>query len=74
MSSRDAHFEVVVKDAVPAAPASVTSVNGNLDTSAIPAGFGLAVISGLADDVLISASGAGVTVRMTWPLAVKAEA
>jgi anti-sigma regulatory factor (Ser/Thr protein kinase) len=67
MISADERFEVVVKDAVPSAPAMVTSVNGSLDTSAIPAGFGLAVISGLADDVAINASDTGVSVRMTWP-------
>ena len=37
-------------------------------------GFGLAVISGLADDVRISATGSGVSVRMTWPAALGAEA
>jgi serine/threonine-protein kinase RsbW len=35
--------------------------------------FGLAVISGLADDVRISATGSGVSVRMTWPAAPGAE-
>jgi serine/threonine-protein kinase RsbW len=37
---------------------------------AIPAGFGLAVISGLADDVHVSSTGSGVSVRMSWPAAV----
>ena len=37
--------------------------------SAIPAGFGLAVISGLADDVRVSSSSSGVSVRMSWPSA-----
>jgi serine/threonine-protein kinase RsbW len=40
--------------------------------ASFPAGFGLAVISGLADDVRISATGTGVSVRMTWPAAVAA--
>ena len=35
--------------------------------SVIPAGFGLAVISGLADDVRVVSTGSGVTVRMSWP-------
>jgi serine/threonine-protein kinase RsbW len=35
--------------------------------------FGLAVISGLADDVRISATGSGVSVRMTWPATPGAE-
>jgi serine/threonine-protein kinase RsbW len=39
------------------------AANGNL-----PAGIGLAVIAGLADDVQISATGKGVTVRMSWPV------
>jgi serine/threonine-protein kinase RsbW len=38
-------------------------------TSAIPAGFGLAVISGLADDVRVSSTSSGVSVRMSWPSA-----
>ncbi|HLI37100.1 MAG TPA: ATP-binding protein [Streptosporangiaceae bacterium] len=33
------------------------------------AGFGLAVISGLADEVRISATDAGLSVRMSWPAA-----
>ena len=35
--------------------------------SAIPAGFGLAVISGLADDVRVLSTSSGVSVRMSWP-------
>jgi len=35
----------------------------------IPAGFGLAVISGLADDVRVSSTSSGVSVRMSWPSA-----
>jgi serine/threonine-protein kinase RsbW len=42
------------------------------DGGVIPAGFGLAVISGLADDVHVSSTSAGVTVRMSWPSAVTA--
>jgi serine/threonine-protein kinase RsbW len=41
---------------------SPDAANGSL-----PAGIGLAVIAGLADDVQISATGRGVTVRMSWP-------
>ncbi len=39
------------------------------DEAAIPAGFGLAVISGLADDVHVSSTSSGVSVRMSWPSA-----
>jgi serine/threonine-protein kinase RsbW len=34
-----------------------------------PAAFGLAVISGLADDVQVSSAGSGLSVRMSWPAA-----
>jgi serine/threonine-protein kinase RsbW len=35
--------------------------------SAIPAGFGLAVISGLADEVRVMSTSSGVSVQMSWP-------
>jgi serine/threonine-protein kinase RsbW len=35
--------------------------------SAIPAGFGLAVISGLADDVRVLSTSSGMSIRMSWP-------
>lgn len=34
----------------------------------LPPGVGLAVISGLADDVHISATSGGVSIRMSWPV------
>jgi anti-sigma regulatory factor (Ser/Thr protein kinase) len=34
----------------------------------LPPGVGLAVISGLADDVQISATSGGVSIRMSWPV------
>jgi serine/threonine-protein kinase RsbW len=46
---------------------------GNTENTAV-SGFGLAVISGLADDVRISSTGSGVSVRMTWPAALGVEA
>jgi len=36
----------------------------------VPAGFGLAVISGLADEVRVSTTSSGVTVTMSWPSAL----
>jgi len=39
------------------------------EEAGIPAGFGLAVISGLADDVRVSSTAVGVSVRMSWPSA-----
>ena len=38
-------------------------------TAAIPAGFGLAVISGLAEDVRVLSTSSGVSIRMSWPSA-----
>src|ERR1700683_4326171 len=37
--------------------------------SALPPGFGLAVISGLAEDVRVLSTSSGVSVRMSWPSA-----
>jgi serine/threonine-protein kinase RsbW len=37
--------------------------------SRIGAGLGIAVIEGLADDVQISETSAGTSIRMSWPLA-----
>ena len=63
-------FEVVVTDRVPnddpagGAPAGVSSdlaeLNGDLN-------LGFAVIAGLADDVDISSTPAGVEITMSWP-------
>jgi hypothetical protein len=33
----------------------------------MPPGFSLAVIAGLADDVQISETSAGTSIRMSWP-------
>jgi anti-sigma regulatory factor (Ser/Thr protein kinase) len=37
--------------------------------SSVPAGLGIAVIEGLADDVQISETPDGTSIRMSWPLA-----
>jgi serine/threonine-protein kinase RsbW len=46
-------------------------VGADAGNGAFPAGIGLAVISGLADDVRISSTDKGVSVRMSWPAAVR---
>lgn len=57
-------FEVEVTD---------TSMQGGGNGSAsFPPGFGIAVIAGLADDVQISETSAGTSIRMSWPSAVTA--
>jgi serine/threonine-protein kinase RsbW len=40
--------------------------------AAYPPGFSTAVIAGLADDVQISETSAGTSIRMSWPSAVTA--
>jgi serine/threonine-protein kinase RsbW len=72
-------FEVVVTDAVPAdvtlptdgalmvtAPAGTGGVAANGVVLQLPAGVGLAVISGLADDFRISPASDGTSVAMSW--------
>jgi serine/threonine-protein kinase RsbW len=75
MSDLGEQFEVIVRDSVPS-PRVNGAGNGTVtdNGTAFPAGFGLAVIRGLADDVRISATGSGVSVRMTWPAVVGAQA
>ncbi|MGH3274689.1 MAG: ATP-binding protein [Streptosporangiaceae bacterium] len=58
-------FEVEVTD---------TCVPGGIPAGGpvYPPGFGIAVIAGLADDVRISETPAGTSIRMSWPSAVAA--
>jgi serine/threonine-protein kinase RsbW len=83
MTDQDERFVVTVSDHAPTAPArppasgpaapATASDGAGHDgigydgQSAIPAGFGLAVISGLADDVRVLSTSSGVSVRMSWP-------
>ena len=84
MTDQGERFVVVVSDQAPTPGASTgasTGANGHglgqgaatlvqgADDAGIPAGFGLAVISGLADDVHVSSTSSGVSVRMSWPSA-----
>jgi anti-sigma regulatory factor (Ser/Thr protein kinase) len=64
-------FEVVVTDAAPADVASAPDMGGDplvVDgvIQQLPAGVGLAVIAGLADDVRILPVGDGTSVVMSW--------
>jgi hypothetical protein len=82
MTDSGERFVVTVSDHAPTAPArrgtAPASDGGSREGvgydgagydggSAIPAGFGLAVISGLADDVRVSSTSSGVSIRMSWP-------
>ena len=82
MTDQGERFVVVVSDHAPTKTAALAPANGHgvspagaatavqsADDSGIPAGFGLAVISGLADDVHVSSTCSGVSVRMSWPSA-----
>ncbi len=66
-------FRVAVTDEAPAEPGSagfgaLTEVADLVDAEAVPPGVGLAVISGLVDDVSVEPGrDSGVVVRMTWP-------
>jgi len=83
MTDQGERFVVVVSDHAPTSNAALhgaTGANGygvatlvqGADDSGIPVGFGLAVISGLAEDVHVSSSSSGVSVRMSWPSATAA--
>jgi serine/threonine-protein kinase RsbW len=68
MTDAGERFVVTVSDHAPTPSASPLAAARDHDGgAAIPAGFGLAVISGLADDVRVSSTSSGVSVRMSWP-------
>jgi len=85
MTDQGERFVVVVSDHAPTSGTASAGINGHSAShdaapdalaliqgaaeAGIPAGFGLAVISGLADDVRVSSTSAGVSVRMSWPSA-----
>ena len=56
-------FEVEVTDT------SMSGAGAEGAGPAYPPGFGIAVIAGLADDVEISETSAGTSIRMSWPSA-----
>lgn len=53
----------------PSEPAGPLGASADVGIEAlVPAGFSLAVIAGLADDVQISETPTGTSIRMSWPL------
>jgi serine/threonine-protein kinase RsbW len=69
-------FEVEVTDncapdvrspAGPGPSGAVTPGPGAEGNGGLPSGLGIAVIAGLADDVQISETAAGTSIRMSWP-------
>ena len=80
LTGANGRFEVVVTDtaAQRATPGSMENgrgtpghgrpaVAGDAGQLAVPAELGLAVIEGLADDVEIAHTDAGLSIRMSWP-------
>jgi serine/threonine-protein kinase RsbW len=72
LTSLDGRFEVEVTDTGPAArPSAAGSGSGGSgsggDGASLSSGFGIAVITGLADDVEVSETAAGTSIRMSWP-------
>jgi anti-sigma regulatory factor (Ser/Thr protein kinase) len=86
MTDQGERFVVVVSDHAPGSAPVSAGTNGHAvghdavadavalvqgaEEAGIPAGFGLAVISGLADDVRVWSTSSGVSVQMSWPSAV----
>src|ERR1700735_3089606 len=73
MTDHDQRFVVNVRDHAPAPPADGDSADDGYEafgpdggSGAIPAGFGLALISGLAEDVRVLSTSSGVSIRMSW--------
>jgi serine/threonine-protein kinase RsbW len=63
-------FEVEVTDTCATGTSNQAGRDGgNADGSGFPAGLGIAVITGLADDVQICETAAGTSIRMSWPSA-----
>jgi serine/threonine-protein kinase RsbW len=63
LTGQDERFEIEVINAGAASSAAGSATADHV----LPAGFSLAVIAGLADDVQISETSAGTSVKMSWP-------
>lgn len=74
LSNQAGRFEIEVINAgrsaqgLGPASGSTGTGTGRGDAAVMPPGFSLAVIAGLADDVEISETEAGTSVKMSWPL------
>jgi serine/threonine-protein kinase RsbW len=62
-------FEVEVTDNCAPGAAAPAGPDGRSGGQVMAAGLGIAVITGLADDVEISETSAGTSIRMSWPSA-----
>jgi serine/threonine-protein kinase RsbW len=71
LSSQAGRFQIeVINAGGPAAGpgAADGAARGPADGTVMPPGFSLAVIAGLADDVEVTQTEAGTSVKMSWPL------
>jgi len=66
LTGQDGRFEIEVLNAGAASSPGQGQSAG--DGALAPAGFSLAVIAGLADEVQISETPAGTSVKMSWPV------
>jgi anti-sigma regulatory factor (Ser/Thr protein kinase) len=66
LSDQAGRFEIEVINAGKAP--GLVNVGQTGDDTLMPPGFSLAVIAGLAEDVQISETEAGTSVKMSWPL------
>jgi serine/threonine-protein kinase RsbW len=62
-------FEVEVTDTCAPDAGGQAVLAGQAGGASVPTGLGIAVITGLADDVKISETSAGTIIRMSWPSA-----
>jgi serine/threonine-protein kinase RsbW len=70
LSDVPGRFEVKVTDTgARSADGAGRPVGGSGDGRGLPPGFGIAVITGLADDVQVEQTAAGTSIRMSWPSA-----
>jgi serine/threonine-protein kinase RsbW len=76
LTDRPGRFEVEVTDTCASGGAGLADIGDRpggsagpegLDGAGLPAGLGIAVIEGLADDVQITTTAAGTSIRMSWP-------
>ncbi len=67
LTGQDDRFEIEVINAGTASGSTAGAAGPATAEHLLPAGFSLAVIAGLADDVQISETPAGTSVKMSWP-------
>jgi serine/threonine-protein kinase RsbW len=66
LGGQDGRFEIEVVNAGAAPGSAEGAATG--ESKLVPAGFSLAVIAGLADEVQISETASGTSVKMSWPV------